>query len=178
MHPSLHDKPASPPSPVRAIFFDAEGTLWEPRKGKTFADFWADPTESRANEVFELTQGCTVTLDRLTAAGIRLIVVSKHNKRILPGLLRLFNLDLYFEDVLINGDKGLRVREWLKGQGIPRSAALMVGDRADLDILPLEREGIRAFLVDTEYNQNDHGERIDGLQSLLPIASQARTINA
>lgn len=169
----MHSTPSSPtPSArttVRVVFFDAEGTLWVPRPGRTFADFWAEPTNARARHVFELAPDCLETLDALRAANVRLVVVSKHNEAILPGLLELFGLAGHFDDVLINGDKGHRIRDWLRAHRMTAGSAVMVGDRMDLDILPARREGVRALLVDMEYNQGERAERIDGLGQLVGL---------
>lgn len=135
------------------IFFDAEGTLWIPQAGRTLKEFWERPTREHARIVFQPAPGIHQALARLSAAGCRLVVLSRHDPQLLPSLLEEFKVAVFFEDVLVNGDKGERAALWLHKQGIAHGDALMVGDRQDLDIDPLKRVRIPALLVDRPDNQ-------------------------
>jgi FMN phosphatase YigB (HAD superfamily) len=167
MHSAPH---AAEPGPSRleVVFFDAEGTLWIPRRGRDLTEFWADPTPANARRVFRVTPGIRTLLARLQRAGLRLVVLSRHNEEILPRLLEIFRLARHFEDVLVNGDKGERAAHWLRTHGVPRRAAIMIGDRDDLDIRPLARVGIRAFLLDRPYNRASPAPRLSDPRDLLP----------
>ena len=151
---------------TRVVFFDAEGTLWVEQPGRTMQEFWQRPTRDHARDVFEPAPGVHSLLHRLKEAGCRLVVLSRHDERVLPQLLEEFHLSTFFDDVLINGDKGQRATRWLKEQGLGPEDALMVGDREDLDILPLDRVGIRALLVDRPYNRQVQAPRVSSLQEV------------
>lgn len=168
----MHQDPLSPPgrrrrqSRISHVFFDAEGTLWIPRAGHTFADFWAAPSAERALEVFELAPRIHESLQTLRDAGLRLVVVSVHDVRLLPEILDAFGLRPYFDDVLVNGHKGARVLQWLHAHGRGPEHAVMVGDRPDLDIEPLVTFGVRAVLVDRPYNRDAVAVRVHDLRDL------------
>lgn len=167
MHSS---RPAPSPdlAAVHTVFFDAEGTLWVPRAGRTLDDFWADPTPANAQRTLRVTPGIRTLLTRLGRRGKRLVVLSRHNETLLPRLLETFRLAHHFEAVLINGDKGERAALWLQAHGLPTASALMVGDRADLDVVPLERKGIQAVLLDRPYNRDSGAARVNDPRELLP----------
>lgn len=175
----MHDRASANARPGRIthIFFDAEGTLWVPREGRSFDEFWADPDPRRALEIFARTPHLDETLDALQAAGLRLVVVSRHDVTVLPALLRLFGLTERFDDVLVNGHKGARVVQWLRAHGLRRADALMVGDLPELDIIPLETFGVRAVLLDRDYNRDADAVRIHDLRDLVGLVAFAnRTI--
>ncbi|TET90092.1 MAG: HAD family hydrolase [Methanomassiliicoccales archaeon] len=136
----------------RVVFFDAEGTLYVPREGKSYSDFWdgGDHTLKRATEHFELNDGVLQTLGVLIGMNCILVVVSTHRTELLPALLRQLCIREYFTDIVINGDKGENMMKFLKARGIPKERALIVGDSYLNDILPAERVGIRGFLLDEE----------------------------
>lgn len=151
---------------TRVIFFDAEGTLWTPRAGRTMKDFWDGPSLDKAKDVFQVEPGVHDLLARLKQEGHRLVVLSRHREHLLPGILKAFRLVTFFDDILINGDKGDRAAAWLHDRKIPREQALMVGDREDLDITPLKRAGIQALLVDRPYNKHVRAARIRTLDEV------------
>ncbi len=129
-------------------------------------EFWQRPSRDHARRVFRLTPKLTQVLARLQAAGCRLVVLSRHDEKLLPSILEEFNLSTFFDDVLINGDKGDRAMAWLKNKNISEAHALMVGDREDLDIIPLRRVGIQAVLVDRPYNRDVETRRLHDIQEL------------
>lgn len=158
---------AVPPGTIRVVFFDAEGTLWGPRPGRTMKEFWRRPTREHARMVFQVSANVRSVLGRLKQSGCRLVVLSRHDEKLLPQLLEEFHLSTFFDDVLINGDKGERAIAWLKAQNMTPHNALMVGDREDLDILPLRRVGIHAVLVDRPYNERVDAPRLHDLEELI-----------
>lgn len=133
----------------RIVFFDAEGTLYVPKKGKTFDDFWegGEHTLERALENFELNDGVIETLNELLTKGHKLVVISLHREDLLPDLLVQLGIREYFANVLVNGDKGEKMVEYLNKRGMPKEDALIVGDKYHIDIEPAQRVGIRGLLL-------------------------------
>lgn len=138
-------------------------------------EFWDRPTREHARLVFRPAPGIHAALARLVAAGCRLVVLSRHDALLLPTLLEEFKVAVYFEDVLVNGDKGERAARWLAQKGLPPEEALMVGDREDLDIEPLRRVRIPVRLVDRPYNRHveaprlyDWGELVEEVEGVRP----------
>lgn len=160
--------PATTEAPISHVFFDAEGTLWEPRPGRTIHDFWEDPSRARAQAVFTLTPGIQATLDALRERGLTLVVMSKHDPDLLPGILADFGLRRFFDDVLVDDDKGPRVARWLNERNVPPARAVMVGDRAEYDIRPLADHGVVGVLLDRTYNRRAGHLRIRRVEDLLP----------
>lgn len=158
------------------VFFDAEGTLWVPRPGRSFAEFWDDPDPARAVEIFEPTPHLAETLDALQRRGLRLVVVSLHDVHVLPRLLQGFGIADRFDDVLVNGHKGARILQWLADHGLGPENAVMVGDRPDLDIDPVEAFGVPAVLLDREYNRDADAVRIHDLRDLVGLLAFAGRI--
>lgn len=168
MHPKPRSRLSAPSTGVTHVFFDAEGTLWQPRPGRTIHDFWDEPSRARAQAVFDLTPGVEETLEALRERGLTLVVMSKHDPDLLPSLLEDFGLDEYFVDVLVDDDKQARVSAWLDGQGIDPRRAVMVGDRVEYDIEPLAEAGVIGILLDQRYNRGFGHLRIRRLTDLLP----------
>ena len=133
----------------RIVFFDAEGTLYVPKKGKTFDDFWegGEHTLKRALENFELNRGVEETLGELLKKGHELVVVSVHKPDLLPDLLKGLGIRRCFADVLVNGDKGELMEEYLDRKDAPKENAVIVGDIYHVDIKPAEKVGIRGLLL-------------------------------
>ena len=152
------------------LFLDAEGTLFLPKEGLSYLDFWAgEHTLERAKDVFELDPATVEVLEKLRKMGITMYVVSKHEEAILPSLLEHFGIRKFFKDVLINGDKGQRIREQAAADGIPLDRCLMVGDMYSLDIAPCLREGIKCYLLDRKYNRKENAPRLKSLRELLRV---------
>ena len=134
----------------RVVFFDAEGTLYRPKKGKRFEDFWEDGehTLERAKEHFELNHCVVQTLKTLMKRDVLMAVVSKHKDHLLPGLLEHFGIDGYFREIMIGTDKGPMMLNFLRERDISKPDAMIVGDTYDLDIAPAEKEGIKGLHLD------------------------------
>lgn len=153
---------------ITHVFLDAEGTLWEPRPGRTIHDFWDAPSPERAREVFRPTPGIRPTLEALARRGLTLVVMSKHDPALLPRLLADFGLADLFDDVLVDDDKAARVGAWLQAHGVPPDRAVMVGDRVDMDIEPLVEAGVLGVLVDRDYNRGPGHLRLRRIEDLVP----------
>jgi len=133
------------------LFLDAEGTLYVPKDGRTAVEFWlGEHTIERAVRLFKVAEDVAPALQRIQELDIMMHVVSLHKDIILPQLLDELELGNHFEDLLINGDKGIRIRQYAESHGIPLEDCLMVGDRIDLDITPVQNAGIKAILIDRD----------------------------
>jgi putative hydrolase of the HAD superfamily len=133
----------------KVVFFDAEGTLYVPKKGRSFDDFWegGEHTLERAAEHFRLNDGVTETLRVLAEKDYLIVVVSKHKEDLLPDLLERLGIMDFFADVIINGDKGDIMVNFLRKRDIPKDQAVIVGDIYEIDIKPAERVGIKGYLL-------------------------------
>jgi FMN phosphatase YigB (HAD superfamily) len=133
----------------RVIFFDAEGTLYKPREGKTCSDFWdgGEHTLERAVEHFKLNDGVLETLITLRRMGCTMVVVSKHRPELLPNLLEGLGIKRFFADIIINGDKGENMVRFLEKFGVTKDMALLVGDSPSDDIEPARRVGVKGYLL-------------------------------
>lgn len=148
------------------VFLDAEGTLYVPRKGRSSWEFWADPSPEHAKGFFKLDEGVLEALGEVRGRVDSLCIASKNTRPILDALLGEFGIRHLFDDILLNGDKGRQIAEYLTVRGYGRDDAVMVGDTPVLDIFPLRREGIEAILVDRPYNRRVDAERIKGVREL------------
>jgi predicted HAD superfamily phosphohydrolase YqeG len=158
------------------IFLDAEGTLYVPRGGRTTWEFWANPSPERAKDFFVLDEGVSGALKTLRGKVESMCIVSKNSKPILDVLLADFGIRQYFDDVIVNGNKGEQIVEFLNKRGHDRRDAVMVGDTPTLDLYPVRKAGVEAILVDRPYNRMADAERIKGVRELpfwLMIADMA-----
>ena len=158
------------------VFLDAEGTLYVPRNGKSRWEFWANPSPEAAVEFFELDRGVKESLERLRSQVDTLCLVSRNPEDILGALLDKFGIRHLFDDIMLNGDKGKKIVQYLSRRGLRRDESVMVGDMPVLDLYPVRRFGIEAVLVDRPYNSWAKATRIRGVSDLpswLKIADLA-----
>lgn len=158
------------------VFLDAEGTLYVPKKGKMAWEFWTNPSPEAALDFFELDVGVREALEALRRQVDTLCIVSRNPEDVLFTLLDRFGIRSYFDEVMLNGDKGAHILEFLYKRGLSRRDALMVGDLPRLDLYPARRAGVEAIIIDRFYNQGVDAERIKGVRELpawLKIADLA-----
>lgn len=148
------------------IFLDAEGTIYVPRHGRSRWAFWADPSPEAALDFFELDDGVRETLLWLRNHADTICLVSRNTEDILASLLGKFQIRDFFDEIMLNGDKGRKIEHYLRKNGFRKEESLMVGDMPTLDFYPLMRVGIEALLVDRPYNSWAKGERIRGISDL------------
>ena len=161
------------------VFLDAEGTLYVPRNGKSRWEFWANPSPEAAVEFFELDRGVKESLEQIRSQVDTLCLVSKNPEDILGALLDKFGIRHLFDDIMLNGDKGKQIAQYLSRKGLRRDESVMVGDMPALDLYPVRRMGIEAILVDRAYNTWARATRIRGVSDLpcwLRIADLAEEI--
>lgn len=148
------------------VFLDAEGTIYVPHRGRSTWEFWADPSPEHAKDFFRLDEGVAEALDSLRGRVDSLCVVSKNSKPVLDALLSDFGIREYFDEVILNGDKGREISKYLSERGYDHRDAVMVGDTPALDLYPVRKAGIEAILVDRPYNRGVDAERIKGVREL------------
>lgn len=150
----------------RHVFLDAEGTIYVPHRGRSAWEFWADPSPERARDFFRLDEGVAEALGSLRGEVDSLCIVSKNSRPVLDALLDDFGIRGFFDEVMLNGDKGKEIARYLRERGYDRRDALMVGDTPSLDLFPVRKAGIEAVLVDRPYNRWAAAERIKGVRDL------------
>lgn len=152
----------------KIIFFDGDGTLWYPKLTKyTKAPWWvytAAETAKNPNRHLVLTPTTLSTLKRLRARGIILVVLSTHPHPpeeadvMLKKKVRHFDLHELFDEIHAarpyHESKGEIMAKILKRRKIPKSQALMIGDKYDWDYRPARKNGIEALLVTSDYEKN------------------------
>jgi FMN phosphatase YigB (HAD superfamily) len=148
------------------VFLDAEGTLYIPHRGRSTWEFWADPSPGHAKDFFVLDEGVAEALRSLRERVDSLCIVSRNSKPILDALLDDFGIRDYFDEVILNGNKGKQILKYLARRGYERRDAVMVGDTPVLDLYPVKKAGIEAILVDRPYNRMADAERIKGVREL------------
>jgi|GEM_PF-1467040 len=163
------------------VFLDAEGTIYVPRKGHTQYEFWAgDATPEKALEIFELDAGAAEAIRELRKHAETLCVVSLNPAPVLEALLQQFGIRDAFDEVMLNGNKGHLIRDFLRKHNFRTDQAIMVGDMPKIDLWPVRKAGIECVLVDRYYNQGVSAERIRGISELpswLRIADLAEEIS-
>jgi len=148
------------------VFLDAEGTLYVPKHGRSRWEFWMAPSPELALEFFEIDEGVRDALEKIRGRSDTLCLASRNSPEILDALLDKFGIRHYFDDILLNGNKGKNISRYLSKRGLRREEAVMVGDMPRLDIFPVKEHGIEAILVDRVYNKYADAERISGLKDL------------
>lgn len=152
----------------KIIFFDGDGTLWYPKLTKyTKVPWWvykAPETAEDPNRHLILTPTTLTTIKRLRAKGIILVILSTHPHppeeadAILNKKVKHFELDQLFDEIHAarpyRESKGEIMLKILKRRKIPKSKALMVGDKYDWDYLPARKNGIDAVLITSDYEKN------------------------
>lgn len=162
------------------VFLDAEGTLYVPKNGQSRWAFWYRPSPKEAVEFFELDRGVVETLTKLRSEVDTLCVVSLNSEPVLDAILDTFDIRRFFDEVMVNGDKGKRISRYLEERGLDRTEAVMVGDTPVLDLYPVQKAGIHSVLVDRDYNRWAKAERIKGVWELpawLRMADIAEDMN-
>ena len=119
-----------------------------------------------AKDFFRLDEGVAEALMSLRDKVDSLCIVSKNSKPVLDALLEDFGIREYFDEVILNGDKGRQISKYLNDRGYDRTDAVMVGDTPALDLYPVRKAGIEAILVDRPYNRGEDAERIKGVRDL------------
>jgi len=161
------------------VFLDAEGTLYVPKGKRLIWEFWANPSPEAAVEFFELDTGVLEALRTLREQVDTICVVSRNSWPILSAILKKYGIEDFFDDIILNGNKGKKIERYLSRHGMSKAESIMVGDMPELDLFPVLRAGVAALLVDRWYNRSVSAERIKGLSDLpawLRIADIAESM--
>lgn len=165
------------------MFFDADGTLWYPKKTKhTVLPHWLYLDKSIKNHHPHLTliPGVEKILTRLKKMGIITVILSTHPHeideayKILNKKVRYFKLEDLFTEVHATREyyesKGEYIIEILKRLKIPKTKALMVGDNYKYDYKPARLVGIDALLVESDYMKKDKRLKVvKNIEDILKI---------
>jgi FMN phosphatase YigB (HAD superfamily) len=167
------------PYPHPHIFFDAEGTLYVTKKGRHYSEFWeGERTIENAKRIFELDKTMHKLLEMLKTKKIPMYLVSKHDhEQLLLELLEHFDVKDYFQEILLNGDKGQRIRELANRKNIPLNHCYMLGDQYNLDIEPVQKVGAKAFLVERKHNRHYSGQKVADNKTFLNLVWEQMTTN-
>ena len=172
----------------KIIFFDADGTVWYPKKTKYQKHpVWVYkkyPDIHRAKRELTLVPGVTKTLQLLKEKQIKIVILStnphspeKANKRVAV-LLKHLGISHFFDEVHAtrpyHDSKGEYIIEILKKYQIAKRHALMVGDSYVWDYKPAHERGIDAVLINHNYEQSRAGKvkrKIKEFKEILKFVS-------
>jgi len=149
----------------KIIFFDADGTLWYPKRTKyTKHPVWIYNKYKNlklARKELVLIPTVFDTLKKLRKLNIKLIILStsprsqKEANIILRETVKHFNLSHFFEEIHgtkdYHGSKEEFMLKILKKYNLPKNSALMVGDSYLWDYKPARLRGIDAVLINSDY---------------------------
>lgn len=165
---------------IKIIFFDADGTLYY--NANHPVETWNNSkTHNEAISRFKKSPTVNKTLEKLKTLGIRLIILSTSPKEELKDWkvterLEYFKLIDYFDEIHITEEyvesKGEFIAKILNKLKIKSQDALMVGDSYKWDCEPAEKNGIKALLVNRNYNKNEPGTRIEKLNEILKFITE------
>jgi len=170
----------NPPRKFKHVFLDAEGTIYVPKKGRSQYEFWTNPSPEAAIDFFELDKGAAEAIRELKGRVETLCIVSLNPEPILSALLKKFGLADAFDDIMLNGNKGKLIRDYLRKHNMRADEAVMVGDMPRIDLFPVRNAGVESLLVDRYYNRWARAERIRGISELpawLRIADLAEAMS-
>ena len=164
----------------KIIFFDADGTLWYPIKTKYKEQpHWIYKDKSIKDYHTHLVLIPTVesTLKKLKRMGILTVVLSTHPHEIDEAYKRInkkvkhFNLKKLFTEVHATREyhesKGEYIVEILKKLNIPKTQALMIGDKYLWDYKPARDVGVDALLMQSDYMKKD--KRLKTIKKLSDV---------
>ncbi len=164
------------------VFLDAEGTLYIPHRGRSTWEFWADPSPEHAKDFFVLDEGVAEALRSLRDRVDSLCIVSRNSKPILDALLDDFGIRDYFDEVILNGNKGKQIVKYMAERGYDRRDAVMVrpyNRQADAERIKGVRE-LPSWLKIADIAERDEGPRNSTLDDFLdaPPERTGRLISA
>ncbi len=159
----------------KIIFFDADGTLWYPKKTKNKENpvwIWEKYGNdlNRLRKQLILIPGVIETLAKLKKTGIKLIVLSasphppdKADARVY-GNVKHFNLHKLFDEAHGTQDysdsKGDYILKILKKYKLSKKYALMFGDSYLYDYIPARKRGIDAVLMEQDYGTHPNQRKV------------------
>jgi FMN phosphatase YigB (HAD superfamily) len=146
------------------VFFDADGTIWYPRKTKREEHpVWLYRDSRYKNHEKHLVMAPTAldTIQELKKMSVITIILSTHPHlpkeadSLIQNKVRHFALADLFDEVHATrefaGSKGEFIERILAERKISKSKALMVGDSFKWDYNSAAEVGVDALLIETEY---------------------------
>ena len=151
----------------KIIFFDADGTLWYPKKTKYTEKPWWIYFDDKTKEEdplrhLTLTPNVKTVLKKLKGHGVILVLIGQlpYPKDIanekLERMTKHFGIFCYFDQIRASHSsikigeadpKNIAMLEVLKERNIPKNKALMVGDSYRFDYLAARSCGIDCVLI-------------------------------
>jgi len=104
-----------------------------------------------------------------------LILISNTDNFSVEPVLQKFDFSKYFDKILLSYEQGSLKTEGrmlesaLSEMGIPKDEVVVVGDSMESDIMPAERAGMKAVLVDRKERRTEISLRIKNLEELSLI---------
>jgi HAD superfamily hydrolase (TIGR01549 family) len=105
----------------------------------------------------------------------RLIMISNTDNFSVEPVLQKFDFSKYFDKILLSYEQGslktdgTMLEHALSEMGIPKEDVVVVGDSMESDIMPAERAGMKAVLVDRKERRTEISLRIKNLEELSLI---------
>ena len=154
----------------KILFFDADGTLWYPKKTKRNKNpIWIHIELKKIEKIrrgLTLVPGVIKTLRKIKDNGIKMVVLSasplppKEAQKRLEGTLNKFGIREFFDEVHATKtyfeSKGEYMLKIIKKYGIMKSQALMIGDIYLWDFSSAKKAGIKAVLFEHKYDPKPH----------------------
>jgi HAD superfamily hydrolase (TIGR01549 family) len=105
----------------------------------------------------------------------KLIMISNTDNFSVEPVLQKFDFSKYFDKILLSYEQGSlktdgkMLEHALSEMGIPKEDVIVVGDSLESDIMPAERAGMKAVLVDRKERRTEISLRIKNLEELSLI---------
>jgi HAD superfamily hydrolase (TIGR01549 family) len=105
----------------------------------------------------------------------KLIMISNTDNFSVEPVLQKFDFSKYFDKILLSYEQGSlktdgkMLEHALSEMGIPKEDVVVVGDSMESDIMPAERAGMKAVLVDRKERRTEISLRIKNLEELSLI---------
>jgi HAD superfamily hydrolase (TIGR01549 family) len=105
----------------------------------------------------------------------KLIMISNTDNFSVEPVLQKFDFSKYFDKILLSYEQGSlktdgkMLEHALSEMGIPKEDVVVVGDSLESDIMPAERAGMKAVLVDRKERRTEISLRIKNLEELSLI---------
>jgi len=170
----------------KIVFFDADGTIWHPKKTKyTKHPVWLYRDRRIKNHAKHLimTPSALSTIKKLKQRGIITVILStypqppKEGDLLIEHKVKHFKLEKLFDEFHATRpypeSKGKMMLKILKKRKIPISKALMVGDSYKWDYQPAIKRDIDALLIESKYEpmKNQIKRTIKKLSDILKYIS-------
>ncbi len=172
---------------TKAVFFDADGTLWGSVSGlhpdivrNKILDIYL--VASDVQQVFEyvdrelrLDPKLIPVLKTLRENGVKTAVISNHIQECLSSIIDHFGISKYFDIIVTSSLVQAKKEELIPTKyamfqlGAGKKEVIVVGDSYERDVVPARTLGIDAYLIRTDYNLNKDANYIFSLSEVPAI---------